>query len=106
MQQLVHYFLHLIFPLLVAFVFFRKQTWRVYSIFLLTMLVDLDHLAAIPLFDPCRCSIGFHFLHSYYAIVVYFILLFFKQTRIVAIGLLMHMATDAIDCRWMLINCL
>lgn len=105
MQHLVHYFLHLGFPFLIAFIFFRKKAGKVYLIFLLTMLVDLDHLLAVPLFDPCRCSIGFHPLHTYYAIGVYFIILFFPRTRIIALGLLMHMATDAIDCNWMQVNC-
>ena len=105
MQQLVHYFLHLGFPLLIAFIFFRKNAGKVYLIFLLTMLVDLDHLLAVPLFDPCRCSIGFHPLHSYYAIAIYILMLFFRRTRIFALGLLMHMATDAIDCSWMQVNC-
>ncbi|MFZ3274582.1 MAG: DUF6122 family protein, partial [Lutibacter sp.] len=39
-------------------------------------------------------------LHSYYAITIYFAALFFNKTRIVAIGLLLHMLTDAIDCIW------
>ena len=30
-----------------------------------TMLVDLDHLFADPIYDPDRCSIGFHPLHQY-----------------------------------------
>lgn len=68
---------------------------------LATLLVDLDHLLANPVFDPNRCSIGFHPLHSYYAIVVYVGLLFFPKTRIVAIGLLLHMATDCLDCLWL-----
>lgn len=63
-----------------------------------TMAVDLDHLFANPVFDPSRNSIGFHFLHSYYAIAVYFLLLFFKgNIRIAAIGLLFHMLTDFLD---------
>ena len=62
------------------------------------MLVDLDHLLATSIFDPTRCSIGFHPLHSYPAIVIYIILLFNKKTRVVAIGLLMHITTDVIDC--------
>jgi len=66
-----------------------------------TMLVDLDHLLADPLFDPNRCSIGFHPLHSYYAIVFYVLMLFFPRLRIVAIGLLLHMLTDFQDCLWM-----
>lgn len=63
-----------------------------------TMAVDLDHLLAVPIYDPNRCSIGFHPLHSYYAIAVYVILLFFPKTRIVGIGLVIHMILDYIDC--------
>jgi hypothetical protein len=98
MQQFIHYFLHLVFPLLIAFLFYRKKWIKVYSIFLLTMLVDLDHLFASPIFDSCRCSIGFHPLHSYIAIAIYFVMLLPPKTRIIALGLLMHIATDAIDC--------
>lgn len=65
------------------------------------MLVDLDHLIANPVFMADRCSIGFHPLHSYYAIAVYVLLLLPKKTRIVAIGLLLHMATDFLDCSLM-----
>ncbi len=66
-----------------------------------TMLVDVDHLLADPVFSSGRCSIGFHPLHSYYVMGVYFLLLFFKKTRIIAVGLLFHMLTDFIDCWWM-----
>ncbi|PTQ95579.1 hypothetical protein C8P68_10584 [Mucilaginibacter yixingensis] len=105
MQQLVHYFLHLIFPGIISWIFFRRDWVKCYIILLLTMLVDLDHLLATPIFDPCRCSIGFHPLHSYWAIAVYCVLLFFPKTRLVALGLLMHMATDGIDCLWSLHTC-
>jgi hypothetical protein len=98
LQQFLHYFLHLVFPLVVAFVFFRTKFVRAYIVLLLTMLVDLDHLLATPIYDPNRCSIGFHPLHSYWAIAFYCILLIFPKSRLVAIGLLMHMATDALDC--------
>lgn len=98
MATLLHYFLHLVFPLFIALAFYREKWIRAYIILLLTMLVDLDHLLAVPIFDPCRCSIGFHPLHSGYAIALYVLLLYPRQTRLVAIGLLMHMATDGIDC--------
>lgn len=62
------------------------------------MLVDLDHLFATPIFDANRCSVGFHILHSYAAIFIYCIMLFIPKVRIVAIGLLLHMITDYIDC--------
>lgn len=66
-----------------------------------TMLVDLDHLLAEPYFDPSRCSIGFHPLHSYYAIALYALMLLLPKLRIVGVGLLFHMLTDFQDCLWM-----
>lgn len=100
LQIFVHYFLHLVFPLVIAMLFFKKNWVQVYGILLLTMLVDLDHLWAIPIFNPDRCSIGFHLLHSNIAIAFYGFALFFKQTRVIAIGLLLHMLTDSLDCLW------
>jgi len=98
-QFFIHYSLHFIFPLLIAFVFFRKNWKKVYLIMLLTMIVDLDHLIANPIFQADRCSINFHPLHTYYAIAVYIILIFFrKPLNIIGIGLLLHMLTDFIDC--------
>ncbi len=66
-----------------------------------TMLVDLDHLLADPIFDPGRCGIGFHPLHSYPAMMVYVFMFFIPKMRIVSVGLLLHMATDFLDCKWM-----
>ena len=97
-KSFVHYFLHFIFPVVIAYVFFRKNWKKAYFIMLATMLVDLDHLFANPIFDSERSSIGFHFLHSYPAIFIYFILLFFKgNIRIVSVGLLFHMFVDFQD---------
>jgi len=95
-----HYGMHLLAPGIIAYVFFKSNWKKVWIIFLLTMLVDVDHLFATPIFDASRCSINFHPLHSYYAIAVYFLLLIPKKTRIVAIALLFHMLTDALDCLW------
>ncbi len=100
LQFTIHYGLHFIFPALISFVFFRKKWKVVYLIFLTTMLVDLDHLLAEKIFDPNRCSINFHPLHSYLAIGIYILGLFWSKTRIVAIGLLFHMLTDWLDCLW------
>lgn len=85
-------------PGLVAWLFFRKDWVKVSLIMVATYLVDLDHLLATPMYDPDRCGIGFHPLHSYWAIGVYFLMLFYKPMRIVALGLLIHMALDYIDC--------
>ncbi len=94
----IHYGMHYLIPGLIAFIFFKKNWKMVWLIFTLTMLVDLDHLLATPLFDANRCSINFHPLHSFYAIIIYVIFLFPIKTRIIAIGLLFHMFTDFIDC--------
>ena len=66
-----------------------------------TMLVDLDHFLGEPLYAPNRCSIGFHPLHSYWAVAIYGLLAGFKKTRLVAIGLIIHMLLDGLDCLWM-----
>jgi hypothetical protein len=97
----VHYGLHFVFPLLIALYFYRKKWKMVYLIFLAAMLIDLDHLLARPIFDPNRCSINFHPLHSYYAIAVYAGMLFFTKTRILGLGLLIHILADTADC-WMM----
>jgi len=98
LQPAFHYFCHFGLPVLVALWFFKPHWKKVTLILWLTMLVDLDHLLATPLFDACRCSINFHPLHSYPAIGIYILLLFIPKCRLVAIGLLMHMATDQLDC--------
>lgn len=95
---LIHYSLHFIAPLGIAYLYSPKKWRNAYLVLLATMLVDLDHLLASPIFDPDRCSIGFHPLHSYYAILIYLFLLFPKRSRLVAIGLLFHMITDGLDC--------
>ena len=98
----IHYSLHFLAPGLVAW-FINKNEWKkIWLIFIATMLVDADHLFVQPIFDPERCSIGFHFLHSYYAIALYaitFLLVNNRLIRLVALGLLMHMATDYLDCK-------
>jgi hypothetical protein len=94
----LHLILHVLVPLLVALVFFRRNWKRAWLVMLATMLVDLDHLLADPIYDPGRCSIGFHPLHSYPAIAVYLILTLPRRTRLIGVGLVIHMALDALDC--------
>jgi len=101
LQQLIHYGFHLLVPGLIAWIFFRTN-WKVaWLIMLATMLVDLDHLLADPIFLSNRCSINFHPLHTYMAIGVYFLMTLFKKLRIVGVGLILHMIADYLDCLWM-----
>jgi hypothetical protein len=102
MQALIHYFQHFGAPLIIAFVFFRKDWKKVYLILLATMLVDLDHLLSNPIFMADRCSINFHPLHTYFAMGIYAAMLLMKKPlNIIGIGLLFHMLTDYIDCLMM-----
>ena len=102
-QTITHYGIHCIGPLLIAYVFFKNQWKRAYLIMLLGMLIDLDHLLATPLFDANRCSINFHVLHSYYAILIYVSLAILKPTRLIGLGLLIHIIADVVDCSFMLL---
>lgn len=95
----MHILLHLFVPAVVAGLFFRQEWKKAYLIMIATMLVDLDHLLANPIYDPERCSIGFHPLHSIWAIAIYFVLCFPRKTRLVGIGLMIHMALDSLDCQ-------
>lgn len=79
-----------------------KKSWKTYWFLMsATIVVDLDHLLATPIYNPDRCSIGFHPLHSYWAIAAYLLLTVSEKTRIIALGLLVHMALDVIDCAMM-----
>lgn len=98
-REIFHYFLHLIAPVFITLIFFKSNWKKAYFIMLTTMLVDLDHIFANPIFDPNRNSIGYHPLHTYPMIALYFLgTLFLKRNyRIIAIGLLFHMFTDFQD---------
>jgi len=101
LQQLIHFSLHFLFPGLIAWIFFRKHWKKAWLIMIATMLVDVDHLLANPIYSPNRCSINFHVLHTYYAIGIYVVMLYFKKLRVLSVGLLFHMFTDFIDCLFM-----
>lgn len=98
LRFVLHYGIHFIVPILIGFLFFKENRTRAILILLSAIVIDLDHLLANPIFDPNRCSIGFHPLHSYWAIVFYVVLLFFKKLRIFGIALLIHMLADLVDC--------
>ena len=112
---MLHIALHFAVPLLAALAFYRSR-WRQAALILIaTMLVDLDHLLADPIYDPERCSIGFHPLHATPAIVFYAVLFALplllgrksdapelqpaaRMLHLIGLGLLIHMALDGSDC--------
>lgn len=103
LQSIVHYSFHFLVIGLIAFLYDPKHWKKYWLILLATMLVDLDHLAADPIFEAGRCSIGFHFMHSEIMVAVYLLGSIFLKNRVlklICIGLLFHMFTDLLDCIW------
>lgn len=103
LQPIIHYGIHFIVPLVVALLFFKSYWVKAYIIMVLGILIDLDHLLATPIFDGSRCSINFHPLHTYYAMVFYVLLLFPVRTRVVGLGLVIHIIADSADCFMMVV---
>jgi len=97
-RALTHLLLHAALPLAVARAFWPTQ-WRRAALWMLAgWLIDVDHLLADPIYAPGRCSIGFHPLHTSPAVLAYVLLLVPRRTRWLGIGLLIHIALDALDC--------
>lgn len=101
LRAILHLLLHAAVPALVAWLFFRDRFSRAWGLMMVGMLIDIDHLLADQVYAPGRCSIGFHPLHTLPAIALYGALTVPRRTRLVGIGLLIHIALDAIDCVWM-----
>ncbi len=101
-RAITHYGLHLLAPAIIALCFKKERRAKAFLIMLATMLVDLDHLMATPIFDPNRMSIGFHPLHSYPAIAIYVALCLIPYEKLhwpwwlraTGVGLVLHMITD------------
>lgn len=101
LQFIAHYGCHVLLPLAVALIWYKPQWMWAYFIMLAGFLIDTDHILATPVFSPGRCSINFHPLHSYYAIAVYVLLLIPKKTRLIGLGLVIHIIADLVDCSFM-----
>ncbi len=112
---MIHIALHFAVPVVVALAVYRSRWRRAAFVLIATMLVDLDHLLANPFYDPERCSIGFHPLHTLPAIVLYALLFALPLVvgrkadapglrpaawtlHLIGLGLLIHMALDWSDC--------
>lgn len=110
---MLHIALHFILPLLLAVAFFRNRWRRVFLLLISAIVIDIDHLLATPIYDPQRCSIGFHPLHSEIAIAAYLVVLVLSlphglggrlfgryrfTVNIITIGLMLHILLDLSDC--------
>lgn len=98
---LLHSGFHFLAPVIIGFIFYKEYRLAAILILFGGILIDVDHLLATPVYDPARCSIGFHPLHSYWAIALYASLLIFRKTRIFGLALMIHILADMADC-WLL----
>jgi hypothetical protein len=100
LRHVIHYSFHLLIPFAIARLFWKEHWKKAGWIMVGTMLIDLDHLLANPVFDAARCSIGFHPLHTIWAAGAFFLILLVPswRWRAVAIGCLWHLSTDYLDC--------
>ena len=97
-EATIHLFLHVAVPALLTLIFFRQRAVPVFALLMAGIVIDVDHLLATPIYDPQRCSMGYHFLHTWPAVLVYGLLCCFPRSRILGIGLLVHMGLDTGDC--------
>ena len=96
---MLHLGLHFLVPLVVALAFYRPRWLLALGLMLLAFVIDIDHLLADPIYDPTRCSMGFHPLHTLIPVGCYLAIFAHERTRIVGLGLLIHVALDSIDCQ-------
>lgn len=99
-RQILHYFFHLLAPFGFGRLLWKDNWWKAGFIMVGTIVIDIDHLLADPVFDPGRCSVGYHPLHTLWAGGAYLALLAVPswKWRAVAAGCLWHLCTDALDC--------
>ena len=99
-EAILHYGGHWLAPLMFARLFAGSQWLRFGLVMLAANAIDLDHLLADPIFDPQRCSIGFHPLHRIAAAAGYIGLALVPRwyVRAFGIGALWHLLVDWGDC--------
>ena len=102
LRPALHIVAHFLVPALVARFGYEEQRLRAWLVMVATMAVDLDHLLADPVYDPDRMSLGFHPLHAWALQPVYVALALWPRTRLLGLGLVVHMALDGLDGFWML----
>lgn len=100
LQPLLHYSGHFLVPFAFGWLLWRENWQRAGLVILAANLIDLDHLLATPMFDPDRCSIGFHLLHGWEAAIVYVLMLGVPKwwLRALGLGALWHLLIDYGDC--------
>jgi hypothetical protein len=79
---------------------FSSQSGIMLALLLASNLIDLDHLAARPIYDKNRASIGFHLLHKKWQIPLYIAgCLLPTPYRYFFIGVCVHLLFDYLEMR-------
>ncbi|HCU90692.1 MAG TPA: hypothetical protein DGR97_12150 [Gammaproteobacteria bacterium] len=98
---MLHLALHFFVPFILTRWFYPERWFGAYLIMMMSMMIDLDHLFADPIYDSNRCSIGFHPMHKVIPIVGYIALCAIPKLRALSIGLVIHVLLDGLDCTLM-----
>ena len=100
MIDVLHYAGHFVAPFLIAALICRTRRLRFALLMVAANAIDIDHVVADPVFDPNRCSIGFHPLHSLWAALGYGLMLLVPRwwVRALGAGALWHLVVDWSDC--------
>ncbi len=102
LQPILHYGGHWLVPFAIGWLIWRENWLRAGLVIASANLIDLDHLLADPIFDPNRCSIGFHYLHGWVGAGLYAAMIALPKApwwvRALGIGALWHLAVDYGDC--------
>ena len=101
MRAGLHVILHILVPGLVARFGYSANRLHAFLWMMGGMIIDVDHFFATPMYDPDRCSVGFHPLHTVWVMPIYIGLCIPKKTRPLGIGLCIHIVLDLFDCAWM-----
>ncbi|MBL7056195.1 hypothetical protein ISS07_04740 [Candidatus Woesearchaeota archaeon] len=100
------FLIHIVSNIILAYAIFlynKKVKRRInFKLILFVILasnaIDMDHLLANPIYDPERCSINFHPLHSWYFFPIYLFGSFMKKYRYFFWGIDIHIILDFLDC--------
>lgn len=95
---MLHILLHAVVPLAIALAAGRDEWKPRFGWMMAGLVIDIDHLLADPVYDPTRCSLGFHPLHTALPIALYVGFALWPKTRWLGIGLCVHILLDGMDC--------
>ena len=99
-RSIIHIILHFLVPFIVAKTAWKEQWLWPFIIMALTLVIDFDHFLAEPVFDPNRCSLGFHPLHKLACHWNLSCVTFFSSFTNYCYWIAHTLGIDGTDCFW------